>query len=134
VPPVAIGNETGRSPWVVGDVPDVNAECTGILNKRNRRRKRATIPLPAETTLKFRTIRGCVRVADVVAPTIQAVVRNHCSYNAQEGAELEGDPFHVGITTASKMWEAVKSLILRRIFNTTTLMLTLTLEPVSKIT
>jgi len=95
VSPVAIGDETDRSPWLVGDVPDVSVECTGILNKRNRRRKRATIPLPAETTLKFRTIRGGVRVADVVTPTVQAVVRNHFSCNALEGAELEGDPYHV---------------------------------------
>lgn len=90
-----ISDEDDQSPWVVGEVADVNIECTGILKKRNRRRKRATIPLPAETTLKFRTIRGGVRVADVVTPTVQAVVRNHFSCDTLEGAELEGELYHV---------------------------------------
>ena len=90
----AAHDEIDQSPWVVGEVPDVNVECTGILNKRNRRRK-ATIPLPAETTLKFRTIRGGVRVADIVTPTVQAVVRNHFSCDSLEGAELEGERYPV---------------------------------------
>lgn len=104
----AISDESDQDPWVVGEVPDVNIECTGILNKRNRRRRRATIPLPAETTIKFRTIRGGVRVADVVTPTVQAVVRNHFSCDTLEGAELEGEIYHVErlkgspITTSSK--------------------------------
>ena len=104
----AVSDESDQDPWVVGEVPDVNIECTGILNKRNRRRKRATIPLPAETTIKFRTIRGGVRVADIVTPTVQAVVRNHFSCDTLEGAELEGELYHVErlkgspITTLSK--------------------------------
>ena len=102
----AVSDESDQDPWIVGEVPDVNIVCTGILNKRNRRRKRATIPLPAETTIKFRTIRGGVRVADVVTPTVQAVVRNHFSCDTLEGAELEGELYHVerlkGSPTSSK--------------------------------
>lgn len=99
-PVAGVNGTSATEPWVVGDVPDVKVECTGILppgNGKNRKksRKRAVIPLPSESTLRFRTIRGGVRVADVVLPTVRAVVRNHFACDNLYGAELEGDPYLV---------------------------------------
>jgi len=93
---------SATEPWVVGDVADVKVECTGILppgpgngNSRKKRRRRAILPLPSRSTLRFRTIRGGLRVADVVLPTVRTVVRNHFSCDTLVGAELEGEPYSV---------------------------------------
>ena len=111
---------SATEPWVVGDVADVKVECTGILppgpgngNNRKKRRRRAILPLPSRSTLRFRTIRGGLRVADVVLPTVRTVVRNHFSCDTLDGAELEGEPYSVErqqdpwlLTTASSSPES----------------------------
>ena len=48
-----------------------------------------SIPLPSEEILQFRVVRGGVRVAQIVTPSVLQVVRNHFGCQTLEGAELE---------------------------------------------
>jgi hypothetical protein len=70
-----------------GDVIDERVECTGPLGRRGR--QRATVALPSPETLQFRTVRGGIRVAEVVTPSVQQTARNHFSCQDLPGAELE---------------------------------------------
>lgn len=76
------------SPWtdrdVNGTIPLTEIECTGPAGHRTDR-----VQLPSEDILQFRTVRGGVRVAQVVTPSVRQVVRNHFDCQALEGAELE---------------------------------------------
>eukprot|EP00551_Chaetoceros_affinis_P007241 CAMPEP_0203670872 /NCGR_PEP_ID=MMETSP0090-20130426/6833_1 /ASSEMBLY_ACC=CAM_ASM_001088 /TAXON_ID=426623 /ORGANISM="Chaetoceros affinis, Strain CCMP159" /LENGTH=1032 /DNA_ID=CAMNT_0050535845 /DNA_START=281 /DNA_END=3379 /DNA_ORIENTATION=+ len=72
-----------------GDVPDVEVECTGVKEGRGN----ATIPLPSENILKFKEVRG-VRVAEIITPNVQKVVRNRFHCLELDGAELESPSFH----------------------------------------
>jgi Leishmanolysin len=51
------------------------------------------LPLPSSEILQFRTVRGGVRVAEVVTPSVQQVVRNHFDCQELPGAELESGEF-----------------------------------------
>jgi Leishmanolysin len=53
----------------------------------------AMLPLPSTEILQFRTVRGGVRVAEVVTPSVQQVVRNHFDCQELPGAELESGEF-----------------------------------------
>ena len=53
------------------------------------RRRYATLPLPSESTLRFREVRGGVRVAEVVTETVRRVTRNRFDCDFLDGAELE---------------------------------------------
>ena len=66
-----------------GDVPDSKVECTGIAP-----RVEARIPLPSEDVMVFRRTRG-LRVATIVTPTVQRVVRNMFGCQSLLGAELQ---------------------------------------------
>ena len=66
-----------------GDVPDSNVECTGIAPRVMSR-----IPLPSEDIMVFRRTRG-LRVATIVTPTVQRVVRNMFGCQSLIGAELQ---------------------------------------------
>lgn len=67
-----------------GDVPDGPVECTGTAP-----RPTATLPLPAPEILQFRAVRGGVRAATVVTPTVRRVARNVLGCRTLAGAELE---------------------------------------------
>ncbi|EJK46692.1 hypothetical protein THAOC_34629 [Thalassiosira oceanica] len=66
-----------------GDVPDSKVECTGIAP-----RVVSHIPLPSEDIMVFRRMRG-LRVAMIVTPTVQRVVRNMFGCQSLLGAELQ---------------------------------------------
>ena len=51
------------------------------------------IPLPSPDILQFRTVRGGVRVAQIVTPSVLQVVRNHFDCQTLEGAELESGEY-----------------------------------------
>ena len=68
-----------------GNVPMTNdVECTGVAPRAN-----ADIPLPSTNIVKFRSVRGGVRVATIVTPTVQRVARNMFGCRTLVGAELE---------------------------------------------
>lgn len=67
-----------------GNVPNVEVECTGIAPTAT-----SAIPLPSENILQFQTVRGGVRVATVVTPTVQRVARNMFGCQTLLGAELQ---------------------------------------------
>jgi len=52
-------------------------------------RLQADIPIPSTDILKFMTVRGGVRVATIVTPTVQRIVRNMFNCRTLKGAELE---------------------------------------------
>jgi len=68
-----------------GDVKDVDVECTGVAEGRGV----ASIPLPSSEILQFKDVRGGLRVAQIVTPTVRQVARNHFDCQVLEGAELE---------------------------------------------
>ncbi len=70
---------------VDGDVPDTEIECTGPLSER----RRAKVALPSTEILQFREVRGGVRVAELVTPSVVQVVRNQFGCQSLTGAELE---------------------------------------------
>lgn len=76
---------TPYTPRVDGDVPDKEIECTGPQAER----RRAKVALPSEEILKFREVRGGVRVAELVTPSVVQVVRNQFGCQVLTGAELE---------------------------------------------
>ena len=67
------------------DIPDSEVECTGPSSER----RSARVPLPSEEILQFRTVRGGVRVAQLVTPSVLQVVRNQFDCQRLLGAELE---------------------------------------------
>jgi hypothetical protein len=67
-----------------GDVPYVEVECTGIAPTTT-----SMIPLPSEDIVQFQTVRGGVRVATVVTPTVRRVARNMFGCQSLLGAELQ---------------------------------------------
>jgi hypothetical protein len=72
-----------------GAVPDTVVECSGPKGNRGN----ATVPLPSAKILQFREVRGGVRVAEIVTPSVQKVVRNHFDCQGLQGAELESGEF-----------------------------------------
>lgn len=97
-----------------GNVPDVNVECTGV-----QPRVEATIPLPSGNITLFKSVRGGVRVAAVVTPTVRRVTRNMFGCQSLNGAELESGEWQLfdndGVLSAGECigdhWE-------RRLFRT----------------
>lgn len=85
------------TPRVDGEIVETEVECTGPSGTR----RNATVVLPSEEILRFRTVRGGVRVAELVTPSVLQVARNHFDCQNLTGAELEsgeysplaGDPF-----------------------------------------
>lgn len=73
------------TPRVDGDIPDTRIECTGPGVNRTY----ANVVLPSEEILQFREVRGGVRVAELVTPSILQVVRNQFDCQELMGAELE---------------------------------------------
>ena len=70
-----------------GAIPQTLVECTGP--RLNGGRPRAMMQLPSREILDFRIVRGGVRVAEVVTPSVAQVERNHFDCQKLEGAELE---------------------------------------------
>jgi hypothetical protein len=68
-----------------GEIPVTEVECTGTTEFRHF----ANVSLPSEDILQFRTVRGGVRVAEIVTPSVQQAVRNHFDCQELPGAELE---------------------------------------------
>ena len=82
-----------------GDIPDSTVECTGPESEHQV----ATLPLPSEEILQFRNVRGGVRVAEIVTPSVVQVVRNQFDCQLLTGAELEsseGSPLSLTIEGA----------------------------------
>mmetsp|Transcript_26174 Transcript_26174/g.39626 ORF Transcript_26174/g.39626 Transcript_26174/m.39626 type:complete len:1029 (+) Transcript_26174:96-3182(+) len=95
-----------------GDVVDQEIECTGP----NSTRTFANVTLPSEEIIQFRSVRGGVRVAEVVTPLVKQVVRNHFDCQNLSGAELESGLLVPGAETTTSScigdhWE-------RRLFRT----------------
>ncbi|KAL7481178.1 hypothetical protein ACHAW6_006859 [Cyclotella cf. meneghiniana] len=67
-----------------GDVPDVEVECTGVHPLA-----KSEIPLPSSNITTFKSVRGGVRVATIVTPTVRRVARNMFGCQSLNGAELE---------------------------------------------
>jgi hypothetical protein len=76
---------TPYTPRVDGDIPDTYVECTGPSVDRLW----ANVALPSEEILRFREVRGGVRVAELVTPSVLQVVRNQFDCQPLTGAELE---------------------------------------------
>ena len=88
-----------------GNVPILEGvECTGTVGSTSspasnlltslgsisvQPRLQADIPIPSTDILKFTTVRGGVRVATIVTPTVQRIVRNIFNCRTLKGAELE---------------------------------------------
>jgi hypothetical protein len=68
-----------------GEIPVTEVECTGTTEFRHF----TNVSLPSEEILQFRTVRGGVRVAEIVTPSVQQAVRNHFDCQELPGAELE---------------------------------------------
>jgi hypothetical protein len=68
-----------------GEIPVTKVECTGTTEFRQF----ANVSLPSEEILQFRTVRGGVRVAEIVTPSVRQAVRNHFDCQELPGAELE---------------------------------------------
>lgn len=96
-----------------GEIPITEIECTGPVGQRQT----ANVTLPSEDILQFRTVRGGVRVAEVVTPSVRQVARNHFDCQELPGAELESGEFLPLSTNPGKVsclgdhWE-------RRLFKT----------------
>lgn len=73
-----------------GNVPDTIVECTGATGRRSK----SLIPLPSRNILNFRdNVRGGLRVAEIITPSVRQVVRNHFDCQNLTGAELESSTF-----------------------------------------
>ena len=77
------------TPRVDGEIPEAEVECTGPSTGR----KYANVSLPSEEILQFRSVRGGVRVAEVVTPSVVQVVRNHFDCQTLPGGELESGEY-----------------------------------------
>ncbi|CAB9521416.1 Leishmanolysin-like peptidase [Seminavis robusta] len=80
---------TPVTPRVNGEIVETEVECTGPTTVR----RYANVTLPSEEILKFRSVRGGVRVAEVVTPSVVQVVRNHFDCQELTGAELESGEY-----------------------------------------
>lgn len=97
---------------VDGDIPDTEIECTGPKSER----KRGTVALPSEDILQFRDVRGGVRVAELVTPSVLQVVRNQFDCQNLTGAELEsGETLPLG--TAEEGYSCIGDHWERRLFS-----------------
>ena len=67
-----------------GSVIDVEVECTGIAPTTT-----SMVPLPSEDIVQFENVRGGVRVATIVTPTVRRVTRNMFGCQSLLGAELQ---------------------------------------------
>lgn len=72
-----------------GEIPLTEIACAGPHTALAK----AKVALPSEEILQFRTVRGGVRVAEVVTPSVRQVVRNHFNCQNLPGAELESGEF-----------------------------------------
>lgn len=79
---------TDRDP-VTGEIPITEINCTGPVSSNRTGR----VALPSNEILKFRTVRGGVRVAEIVTPSVRQVARNHFDCQQLPGAELESGEF-----------------------------------------
>ncbi|KAL7548932.1 hypothetical protein ACHAWF_012199 [Thalassiosira exigua] len=77
-----------------GDVPDRAVTCAGL-----RPRTTSMIPLPSEEILKFEKVRGHVRTASIVTPTVQRIARNMFGCRTLVGAELESGEGRMAISS-----------------------------------
>jgi len=77
------------TPRVDGEIPVTEVECTGPHTGRSY----ANVTLPSPEILQFRSVRGGVRVAEIVTPNVAQVVRNHFDCQSLPGAELESGEF-----------------------------------------
>ncbi|KAL3805475.1 hypothetical protein ACHAW5_007147 [Stephanodiscus triporus] len=92
-----------------GDVPYSSVECTGISP-----RVYSDVPLPSSDVLKFRTVRGGVRVAAITTPTVVRVARNMFGCHTLSGAELEsgeGQMFHDDVVVVEPTAPQSRSLV-----------------------
>lgn len=79
---------TARDP-VTGDIPLTDVQCTGPVDEAIT----LQLPVPSREIVQFRTVRGGLRVAEIVTPLVRQVVRNHFDCQELPGAELEsGEP------------------------------------------
>lgn len=79
---------TARDPRT-GEIPLTDVNCTGPVEDAIS----VPLPLPSPDILQFRTVRGGLRVAEIVTPLVRQVVRNHFDCQDLPGAELEsGEP------------------------------------------
>uniref|UniRef100_A0A7S3Q5G9 Uncharacterized protein n=1 Tax=Chaetoceros debilis TaxID=122233 RepID=A0A7S3Q5G9_9STRA len=63
------------------------------------RGRTAVIPLPSQAILRFRNdVRGGLRVARIVTPTVRQVVRNHFDCQELDGAELESAIAYIDVS------------------------------------
>jgi hypothetical protein len=94
-----------------GDVLDQTIECTGPKPLGQATRPHASVALPSKEILQFRTVRGGVRVAEIVTPSVQQVVRNHFSCQTLPGAELEsgGGGSRSGMLYSNNSFDAYRS-------------------------
>ena len=79
---------TDRDP-VTGEIPITEINCTGPVSSNRTGR----VALPSNEILKFRTVRGGVRVAEIVTSSVRQVARNHFDCQQLPGAELESGEF-----------------------------------------
>jgi Leishmanolysin len=79
---------TKRDPET-GEIPITEINCTGPVGQRQT----GKVALPSHELLQFRTVRGGVWVAEVVAPSVRQVARNHFDCQELPGAELESGEF-----------------------------------------
>jgi Leishmanolysin len=103
---------TERDP-VTNEIPLTEINCTGPLGQQRTER----IALPSSDILNFRTVRGGVRVAEVVTPSVRQVVRNHFDCQELHGAELESGEF-VPLSTNSGEASCLGDHWERRLFKT----------------
>jgi Leishmanolysin len=80
---------TPVTPRVDGEIVETEVECTGPSTAR----RYANVTLPSEEILQFRSVRGGVRVAEMVTPSVLQVVRNHFDCQELSGAELESGEY-----------------------------------------
>lgn len=77
------------TPRVNGEIVETHVECTGPSSNR----RSAQVALPSQEILQFRTVRGGLRVAEIVTPSVLQVVRNHFDCQNLSGAELESGEY-----------------------------------------
>jgi Leishmanolysin len=77
-----------------GNVVQRVVECAGPQSTR----RFANVTLPSNRIVRFRNVRGGVRVAEVVTPSVKQVVRNHFDCQDLVGAELESGNLMIGET------------------------------------
>jgi Leishmanolysin len=79
---------TERDP-VTNEIPISEINCTGPVGQS----RTGMVALPSSEVLQFRIVRGGVRVAEVVTPSVRQVARNHFNCQVLPGAELESGEF-----------------------------------------